>query len=1066
MGKSKGKTILSIVGFALGAANPAMFGLKSGAWLAGGLYGASLGGTLWSATHKPKSSGENTTKFDQYMNSISSDSMIPIVYGHRKVGGYQTFHQTSASGKKLTKDVLLAEGVIEGAYGVTANNLLITYNVESSSSSIGFSILNSIRKTHLDPSLANGVVFLISNTLYPDAAVRVDDHTLKLRANGETVSIPLKKPSKLADDYSNDYQCTIAKLIQYLTEYGYTNGLKSKGWKIEYPVHVESAPYDIKEFSLTNCYNDPVAISRFGIDDCKYSEYDGSQTSPPNNYLKVGSYKNMAYIRSTLKLGDELSGGNPTITAIIKGMKIWVYRDGQWYYEYSNNPAWAVWDYLTNKRYGLGRWFDTSMLDLDAFIESADYCDELVSFKDVDGVVRQEKRYELDIILGQKKSAIEHLQDMFANFGGFLVFTNKKVGLRIEKSTSVSYSFNKENIKSDSVKFDLTELAECPNKYVIKYIDPYNNWSEISIVSEDTVDQQERGIVISKDIQLNGTIRQTQAKRLANFNKKYNKLCPMVITFSTGTYAAHLEPGDVINISWTYFNNKPFRIQQIEESKGVYTIKAREYNESVYDDNYLAEIEVKNYTSIPNAITGEIPDVESIELTQDYYKQRDGTIISTLAGTFDIPNYEFYKSATVSYSIDNGINWIDYGTTFDSNFIINNVKVGATYLIKIITTNTVGRMSEGFISGPIYITGKDNPPSNVASMSINQVIDSLHVVITEVADSDVEIYELRLGATWSNSSLVQQFVGSKLVIPAPSDGTLTYWVKAIDWSGNYSNVATKAIVNVIGLPAKNVIFTQETDPEDWTTDGLWLDSLGRFRLKSEKILADYERFSDIFLDALTYRKDAYIILPVIDLGENTLDESCYWLDSNGIPQLKTTQTLGDLERFSDIFSIIPEYVAPQYVTETFVGVQPTYTISGNARLDIEYRTSFNGVNWGAWTPSTIRQFNNRYVQVRLLPQSLDDIGQVYVTGAKVTIDVPDIEETIERLTIPNVKTRVYFKKRFTEVKSIVMWTYDTTGKFATYQKTNETNQYFDIEILDNSDNPIAGIIEKVVIRGY
>ncbi|CUH95852.1 putative membrane protein [Propionispora sp. 2/2-37] len=88
MSKSKGKTVLTIAGFFLGAGHvgQAFFGASSS--LIGGLYGASLAGSLWSATHKPKIDNSNSYNFNQLMNSVSSEDRIPIIYGTRKWGGW------------------------------------------------------------------------------------------------------------------------------------------------------------------------------------------------------------------------------------------------------------------------------------------------------------------------------------------------------------------------------------------------------------------------------------------------------------------------------------------------------------------------------------------------------------------------------------------------------------------------------------------------------------------------------------------------------------------------------------------------------------------------------------------------------------------------------------------------------------------------------------------------------------------------------------------------------------------------------------------------------------------
>lgn len=90
MSKSTGKTLFSIAGLIYGFNNPGAFGLTSTAHIAGGLYGASLMSTIWTATH---SSTDTTYAFNTAQNTIDNDAMIPIIYGTRKwAGGLQTWH--------------------------------------------------------------------------------------------------------------------------------------------------------------------------------------------------------------------------------------------------------------------------------------------------------------------------------------------------------------------------------------------------------------------------------------------------------------------------------------------------------------------------------------------------------------------------------------------------------------------------------------------------------------------------------------------------------------------------------------------------------------------------------------------------------------------------------------------------------------------------------------------------------------------------------------------------------------------------------------------------------------
>lgn len=80
---------MSLAGLAFGAFNPQWFGMGAVGTVnwAAGIYGMSLANTIWSATHKP-SEVTQTYNFDALMNTVSSEAMIPIIYGTRKWGGY------------------------------------------------------------------------------------------------------------------------------------------------------------------------------------------------------------------------------------------------------------------------------------------------------------------------------------------------------------------------------------------------------------------------------------------------------------------------------------------------------------------------------------------------------------------------------------------------------------------------------------------------------------------------------------------------------------------------------------------------------------------------------------------------------------------------------------------------------------------------------------------------------------------------------------------------------------------------------------------------------------------
>ena len=115
-GKKTGKILFSVAGFALGAANPAWFGIDKamkGAWFAAGMYGMSIASTIWSVVAKPNAFGnldgdysqDDYSKFSTTTNDISQEICIPVIYGTRKWGGLQVWHNPYNGERYLQKDV-------------------------------------------------------------------------------------------------------------------------------------------------------------------------------------------------------------------------------------------------------------------------------------------------------------------------------------------------------------------------------------------------------------------------------------------------------------------------------------------------------------------------------------------------------------------------------------------------------------------------------------------------------------------------------------------------------------------------------------------------------------------------------------------------------------------------------------------------------------------------------------------------------------------------------------------------------------------------------------------------
>ena len=755
-GKSGGKIFASIAGFIVGFTTPWLFGVKA---FAAGVMGASLFGSVWSATHQQNvdTGSADVSRFDRAQESMSSDGQIPIVYGTRQISGNQTFHQTNADANTLHKHVVLCEGGIEGVVSVMANDMIIPTG-----------------------SQTGNTVFTLMNNKYPDARVRKHGSDFDLWAGGNHHHIHLctKKEVENSHDTYWEYQVSVTSLISYI------NQLYSEGWQAfpcaatnNYPGDlwdVEGIVYTDTPFSkiLGNSHRwqlkNYVAIDathgfvNFCADTIRggtnYTFHDGDT---PDNYDTVGGYPAMAWLDMNFIVSNELNG-NPSVSAVVMGKKVYDTRTKKT--EYSTNPAMCLRDFMLSKRYGLGRWISADDLDEDSWNKAADYCDEEISFLDASGAVIKAKRFELNMVIDQKNNALDWLQEILANFQGYLTLTNGKFKLHIEQQTDISYKFNDDNCSDLSVT--PLSLNDTPNKYVVKIIDPRNNWSTVACNVEDYADQKERQKIITKEVNLNGTTSQYQALRLARFYRDQNLACPLTLSWKTGINGMHLEPGDVVTISYHgVFTELPVRITEIkQDDEGKFDITGRQYNDTIYGDALGGGVHWYNYTNTTQTVEKRTPsNPTNIKAYTQYRRYEDGTTGYDVICSYELPqryNVEtglvYYKTNHISGaqigtfkegevvdSVGLSREWI-YAGDSPTKIVISNAKVGDIYEFRVQSRTTDGLISSE-ASAPtvtIKVTAKETVPSQPYNLTYD-FSKAFTFKWSDVPDSDVMYYEIR-----------------------------------------------------------------------------------------------------------------------------------------------------------------------------------------------------------------------------------------------------------------------------------------------------------------------------------
>lgn len=273
---------------------------------------------------------------------------------------------------------------------------------------------------------------------------------------------------------------------------------------------------------------------------------------------------------------------------------------------------------------------------------------------------------------------------------------------------------------------------------------------------------------------------------------------------------------------------KPFRVLKISRDQDLrQKITCLEYIEDIY--NEATDIPAINYSELDTAL-----EVSGVKLNEETYCQKDGTMVSNLNVSWSIPRTTRVSGYKVLYSSDNGTTWNQWcsGITALSTSI-TGVKTKTTYWVRVCTINDLGAVSNG-VEASLDITGKDDPPSNVASLSAAiDPSDRTKVTLTWPGVTDIDLNGYRVMERTSVLTPTP-ISDNRYIYTAAESREHAFSVVAVDNSGNFSQVpATVALfINVEPLPVKD-FYVQQKDTDRSRLVMTW-------EANSEKDLSYYE----------------------------------------------------------------------------------------------------------------------------------------------------------------------------------------------------------------------------------
>jgi len=310
-----------------------------------------------------------------------------------------------------------------------------------------------------------------------------------------------------------------------------------------------------------NQYSHPyTALAGLTIDS---NNFDGSV--PKRNYdlklLKVKVPSNYTVVC------DDKTG--KVLERNYSGLWDGTFKDGYW----TDNPVWCFYDLITNTRYGLGKYIDSTLLNKWRLYEIAKYCDAVVAdtragkpansytFSIPDGLggvaasaansLIKEPRFTCNILISNREEAYSVVQRMASLFRGITFFQQGIIEVIQDKPSTPIHLYNNTNVIDGIFSYSSSGTKARHTVAIVKWLDPDDLYSEKLEYVEDYDGIARYGY---REIEIDGfgCTSRGQARRLGRHIIITEKFELETVSFKVGMEGGVVTPGSIIKIKDSY----------------------------------------------------------------------------------------------------------------------------------------------------------------------------------------------------------------------------------------------------------------------------------------------------------------------------------------------------------------------------------------------------------------------------------------------------------------------------------------------------------------------------------
>lgn len=467
--------------------------------------------------------------------------------------------------------------------------------------------------------------------------------------------------------------------------------------------------------------------------------------------------------------------------------------DGSFKKAWSNNPAWVLYDLITNQRYGLDQRELGIAVDKWSLYDAGQYCDQKVP----DGHGGLEPRYLCDVVIQSQVEAYNLVRDICSIFRGMSFWNGESLSIVIDRPREASYIFTNDNVVDGSFAYTFASEKSMYTTCNVTFDDEQNMYSQ-DVEGVFDLNASLRFGHNPTSITAIGCTRRSEANRRGRWILKTN-LRSTTVSFATGLEGMIPMIGDVVAIADNFWSSN----LTLSLSGRVMEVSGLQVFTHFKVDARAGDFIIVNKADgnpVRRTISKVSADGKTIELNVGFgFDVQPNTVFAIDRTDVALQQYvvtgitkgdgddEFTYSITAVEYDPNKYDEIDYGVNIDDR--------------------------------PTSIVDPDNmqPPKNIVVSSYSRIVQGMSVE-TMVIGWDKVQYASKYDVQWrkdnGNWMNVPRTASSEVEVEGIYAGNYHVRVRSISSGGNtspWSEVVSVGLTGKIGKPDKPTVVTASDD---------------------------------------------------------------------------------------------------------------------------------------------------------------------------------------------------------------------------------------------------------------